>query len=194
MNMDKEKSIYECYQEIKQREIKELKEAITKAGGEILFDEETAPVVVVNFDSYYPHPADVRITSVQIEKDRLIIIGCEKCSSGCSDWYEDETEIEIEDIAYRQIDFITSDIISGNYLPTWEASTGCLSDGSWCAIDTDDMSWEYQSDCDDDDTYVSGNFVLDDDDDKLVIDFDGCETLPKGVKAALIATGYRLEL
>lgn len=188
------KSIYECYQEIKKREIDELQEAIKKAGGKVMFDEESAPTVIVNFDSCFPHPADVRITNVSIEDDEIHIYGREKGCSGCADWYEDEQEIELCDIAYGHIDFVTSEIKAGNYLPTWESCTGCLSDGSWCAIDKCDLTWEYQSDCDDDDTYISGSYTLDDDNEKIVIDYDGCEDLPKGVKAALIALGYRLEL
>ncbi len=42
--------------------------------------------------------------------------------------------------------------------------------------------------------YISGNFITDDDDDELVVVFDGCTELPKGVKAALLASGYKLGL
>ncbi len=190
--MEEKKSIYECYQEIKQREISELKEAIKEAGGDVLFDLDDAPTILVNFDGYFPHPADVRVSQVRLKDEKLLIDGQEKDESGCAEWYEDDSPIYIEDIAYGHVSFITAEIKSGNYLPSFDATTGNLSDGSWCAIDGEEKSWEYQSDCNDDDTYISGNFITDDDDDKLVVDFDGSTELPKGVKAALLASGYKL--
>ena len=108
--MSKEKSIYECYEEIKQREINELRDALRKVGGEIEFEEDSAPIVMVNFDDYYPHSADVRIVRVRLKKDEILIDGIEKDASGCAEWFDEEKSIDIKDIAYGHIDFITSDI------------------------------------------------------------------------------------
>lgn len=79
-------------------------------------------------------------------------------------------------------------------LPTWNPATGLLSDGSWCSLDTDEEMWEYQSDANDDETYISGNYSTDDVCPDVVIDYDGCYELPDGVKAALITVGYTLDL
>lgn len=109
------KSIYDAYQEIKQREISELKDAVRKAGGEVEFQEYNAPTVMVNFDGYFPHPADVRITRVKLKDDELLIDGQEKGVSGCAEWFDsDEYPIEVDDIAYGHLDFITSEIVRNN--------------------------------------------------------------------------------
>jgi len=108
------KTIYDAYQEIKQREIKELKDALRNAGGEVEFREDKAPIVMVNFDGYSPHPADVVITRVRLKDDTLLIDGQEKEASGCAEWLKDESPIEVDDIAYGHLDFITSEIVSKN--------------------------------------------------------------------------------
>lgn len=109
------KTIYDAYQEIKQREISELKDAVRNAGGEVEFQEDNAPIVMVNFDGYFPHPADVRITRVKLKDDELLIDGQEKGVSGCAEWFDsDEYPIEVDDIAYGHIDFITSEIVRIN--------------------------------------------------------------------------------
>lgn len=114
--MNNGKSIRACYEEIKRREIRELEEAVRNAGGKVEFDTESAPVVMCNFDGWAPHPADVRITRVELydeeDEDVLRIYGCEKGSSGCADWYEDEKEINFSDIAYGHIEFITDEILN----------------------------------------------------------------------------------
>lgn len=101
------KTIYDAYQEIKQREISELKDAVRKAGGEVEFQEDNAPIVMVNFNGFSPHPADVAITRVRLKDDTLLIDGQEKD-------VEDESPIEVDDIAYGHIDFITSEIVRIN--------------------------------------------------------------------------------
>ena len=108
------KTIYYAYQEIKQREISELKDAVRNAGGEVEFNEDNAPIVMVNFDGYFPHPADARITRVRLKDDVLLIDGQKKGVSGCAEWFEDESPIEVDDIAYGHIDFITSEIVRKN--------------------------------------------------------------------------------
>lgn len=101
------KTIYDAYQEIKQREISELKDAVRKAGGEVEFQEDNAPIVMANFNGFSPHPADVVITRVCLKDDTLLIDGQEK-------YVEDESPIEVDDIAYGHIDFITSEIVRNN--------------------------------------------------------------------------------
>lgn len=53
-----------------------------------------------------------------------------------------------------------------------------------------DGMWEYQSDLNDDDTYISGNYYCDGD---TVIDYDGVFELPQEVKIAL-SKRYKLDL
>ena len=112
--MNNEKSIRAAYDEIKQRELTELENAVRNEGGGVAFPEDYAPVIMCNFNGYYPHPADVRITRVELldeeDEEVLRIYGQEKGQSGCSDWYEDEREINITDIAYGQLSYITQSI------------------------------------------------------------------------------------
>lgn len=112
--MNSEKSIRAAYDEIKQRELTELENAVRNEGGGVAFPEDYAPVIMCNFNGYYPHPADVRITRVELldeeDEEVLRIYGQEKGQSGCSDWYEDEREINITDISYGQLSYITQSI------------------------------------------------------------------------------------
>lgn len=112
--MEQKKSILACYEEIKRREVKELENALRDAGREVKFSEGNAPMVMCNLNGFEPHPADVRITRVELrdeeDEDVLYIFGQEKGMSGCSTWFEGEMEINISDIAYGHIDFITSEI------------------------------------------------------------------------------------
>lgn len=113
--MNSEKSIRAAYDEIKQRELTELENAVRNEGGGVAFSEYYAPVIMCNFNGYYPHPADVRITRVELldeeDEEVLRIYGQEKGQSGCSDWYEDEREINITDIAYGQLSYITQSMM-----------------------------------------------------------------------------------
>lgn len=108
------KTIFACYEEIKQREIMELEVAVRNAGSVVTFNEGDAPIVMCNFNGFSPHPADVRITRVILadeeDEDVLHIYGQEKCEGGCAAWYEDEREISLTDIAYGHIQFITDSI------------------------------------------------------------------------------------
>lgn len=108
------KSIYECYEEIKQREIAELKARLKAFGGVAHFGPDytgeyatgaDCPIVMCNLNGFEPHPANVRIMSVGLsDDDRLTIMGCE------TSWCDDEMPIDSHDIAYGHIDFITSSI------------------------------------------------------------------------------------
>ena len=181
------KTLHERYEELFGIEIEGLKRTVTRAGGEVRFYGDDAPLVMVNFDDCCPHPADVAITRVRIEDGHLLIDGIEKEQF-------DEKDIYVRDISYGHVKFITDAINEGRCLPVWDKETLLLSDGSFCSIDTDNGTWEYQEDADDDDTYVSGSFITDDRDEDLVVDYDGIDELPKGVIAALIASGYKLDL
>lgn len=64
-NMNNDKSIYACYEEIKQREINELKEAVQKMGGSYSFSWNERPYVLCNFKE---GPVDVGVGSVAIER------------------------------------------------------------------------------------------------------------------------------
>ena len=112
--MEEKKSIRACYEEIKRREVRELEDAVRAAGGEYVF-KKYRPIVMCNINGFEPHPADVVITRVELrdeeDEDVLYIFGYEKGVSGCATWYDDnEMEVNISDIAYGHIDFITSDI------------------------------------------------------------------------------------
>ena len=113
--MNEQKSIYACYEEIKQREIRELKQALEMHNGKFVFDPDVnAPEVLCNMK--YVGPADVRITSVSLDDDgNLIVTGQQHGESGCADWYESECEINLSDIAYGHIDFITKSIPSRTF-------------------------------------------------------------------------------
>lgn len=63
-------------------------------------------------------------------------------------------------------------------------------DESWVAITPGSHCWEYEEN-NDDDTYVSGNFVTDG---NTVIDYDGIYDLPVAVILALSALGYDIDL
>ena len=112
--MNKEKSIRACYEEIKRREVRELENALRAADCKVEFSEDNAPIVMCNFNGFEPHPADVRITRVELrdeeDEDVLYIFGQEKDSSGCASWFDEEREINVSDIAYGHVDFITNSI------------------------------------------------------------------------------------
>lgn len=57
----------------------------------------------------------------------------------------------------------------------------------WYQIDTVNCTWEIQYDDDDDESYYSGNFYLED---KSVVDYDGCYDLPKIIIDGLARLGY----
>lgn len=66
--------------------------------------------------------------------------------------------------------------------------------GAWVSIynggDTDEGSWEYQEDEDDEETYMEGGIWFDG---KQIDDYDGCFELPEEVVAALNELGYSLD-
>lgn len=111
----KKKSIYSCYEEIKKREINELKDRLRSFGGVAHFGPDYTddgatgtdyPIVMCNLNDFAPHPADVRIMSVGLSSDgRLTINGCEVCNG-------EERVINLEDIAYGHIEFIIDAIPS----------------------------------------------------------------------------------
>ena len=57
-------------------------------------------------------------------------------------------------------------------------------------IGKDILSWEYMSDENNEETYESGNLYTDDDNDKSIIDYDGCYSLPYAVWTKLENLGY----
>ncbi len=93
------KSIYDCYQEIKQREINELRECVMAAGGSVVF-KKNRPSVCCNFDY---GPSDIDITTVEIKDDIIVITGYDSEAG-------QDIDVELDDIIYSHIDFITSEI------------------------------------------------------------------------------------
>jgi hypothetical protein len=63
--------------------------------------------------------------------------------------------------------------------------------GAWVCIWPEDESWEFQSDEDDEESYMSGGYELDG---NTVEGYDGCFELPKEVQTALEDYGYKLDL
>ena len=109
--MNTKQSIRALYEQIKQRELRELETAVRNNGGCAVFHKDYAPVIMCNFNGYYPHPADVRITRVELlgeeDEEVLRIYGQEKDSAG--DFCE-EREINVTDIAYGQLSYITQEL------------------------------------------------------------------------------------
>ncbi len=110
--MNEQKSIYACYKEIKQREIRELEERLKAFGGVAHFGPDytgegatgsNMPAVSINSDNRGPH--DVLIHAVAFDdKGHLTILG---------DTLEEEeypSDISLDDIAYGHIEFITDAI------------------------------------------------------------------------------------
>ena len=93
------------YELIKSREVKELKDALNKAGGRVDFNDNNAPVVLVYFNGQFPHPTDVRITTIVLKNDEIFIEGQEKDNFGSYD--EQVQAIDIKDIAYLHTHLIT---------------------------------------------------------------------------------------
>ena len=97
--MNNDKSIYACYEEIKQREISELMEKVRISGGQYIFKKNEHPYIMCNFND---GPSDVCVSSVEIQNisgtEVLVIFD------------NDSEQIKLSDIAYGHISFITDSI------------------------------------------------------------------------------------
>ena len=101
--MNEQKSIYACYEEIKQREIRELKDAVKAHGGKYKFGAN-GPVINVNYDC---GPEDVTVGCVEIQNlsDTEIVVIYDTVGE----------QINKDDIAYGHIEFITKSIPSRTF-------------------------------------------------------------------------------
>ena len=108
--MNNDKSIYVCYEEIKQREISELKEKLKAFGGVAHFGPDYTgegatgvdmPYVAVHDDE---GPHDVRIHAASVDDDGDL------CILGCSEDSDNPHVIKTCDIAYGHVSFITDSI------------------------------------------------------------------------------------
>jgi hypothetical protein len=99
--MNNDRSIYACYEEIKQREISELKEKLKAYGGKINFGGINVPCVLVNDDTG-PHDAYIHSVSFD-DTGNIVIQGIEEACTTMS-------EIFVNDIAYGHIEFIADQI------------------------------------------------------------------------------------
>lgn len=117
--MEKEQSIYAAYEEIKQREIKELRNALEQFGGEAHFGPDytgegatgvDAPYILCNLRSI--GPCDVKVVGAYICKlGNLTISGHPMFASGGATSEEEMQEINLNDIAYGNIEFITGSVL-----------------------------------------------------------------------------------
>jgi hypothetical protein len=107
--MCKDKSIYACYEEIKQREISELKEKLKAFGSEAHFGPDYTgkgetgkdfPFVLCNFDY---GPVDMKIMAVRLKDDELQILGYDTDAG-------QYVNISLDNIAYGHISFISDNI------------------------------------------------------------------------------------
>lgn len=67
-----------------------------------------------------------------------------------------------------------------------------MNGNEWAKIN-EDCTWEYQSDVEDEESYISGIIILDDDE-RTVIDYDGCYELPEMVLNLLEDAEYYIDL
>lgn len=108
--MNNDKSIYACYEEIKQREIRELKAKLKAFGGVAHFGPDYTgegatgvdmPYICVHFDE---GPLDVRVHAVSLCQGGVLEI------LGSIETANYPIPIKIDDIAYGHIQFITDSI------------------------------------------------------------------------------------
>ena len=122
--MNNDKSIYACYEEIKQREISKLKEKLKGFGGVAHFGPDYTgegatgvdmPNICVHGDA---GPYDVRIHAVSIDEDGYLTI------LGSALETEDyPSEIKLRDIPYGHLEFI-KDVIPAR---TFSKESFCIS-------------------------------------------------------------------
>ena len=62
--------------------------------------------------------------------------------------------------------------------------------GQWCCINVSDHSYEYMEDKEDEETYVEGSIVVDENIPNRVIDYDGVYELPELVRRGLEILNY----
>ena len=110
MNMSNEKSISACYEEIKQREIEELKKKVRGRGGKYEFyEDEDAPEVLCRLK--YGGHANVMITSVSVDSRGILsITGKIYFETGFGESYGLDNEIAVSDIAYGGLSVINEAI------------------------------------------------------------------------------------
>ena len=183
---------------IHRQELHELEIAVRRFGGEVHFGLDYTghdasgterPVICVNL-SHGEGPEDVYINAIRIHDDCMEILAEHK-------EYGDPFILDTDDIEFGHVSFITDNIPDNEDkgTPTLMKTATFITVGNqWLCINTEDHTWEYQDDVDDDETYVSGGYETDDDRPCTVTGYDGCFDLPYAVKEALRNLGYALEL
>lgn len=96
-----QKTIYQAYEEIKALEINELKEKLSRCKGHAYTFDEYGPYICLNTEG---GPMDVRVLSAALTPDGFLRICAYEAFSG------EEIDVDIDDIAYGHIEFITAEI------------------------------------------------------------------------------------
>lgn len=103
------------YDQLKEQEIAELREAVRANGGSVIFQEPCGtdnglnPPVILGSDQFSENYSDYRVTFVELgENDDLHIYGYPV--SPYVDIDPDEDDCEIENILYGQIGYIIDEI------------------------------------------------------------------------------------
>ncbi|MBQ9560577.1 MAG: hypothetical protein IJV08_11470 [Bacteroidaceae bacterium] len=189
---------YQMHRIIHSAELRELQQAVTDFGGEAHFGTDYTgpgatgherPVICVN--RYHGEgPEDVFINAISVKEGCMDILAETK-------EYGDEFTLEPSEIEFGHVSFITDAIPDGTdhgEPSIIKTATFTTVSGEWISVNTDDHTWEYQRDADDDETYASGGYQTDDDRPCTVIDYDGCFCLPFAVHDALRRLGYAIDL
>ena len=114
--MNKDKSIYACLEEVKQREVCELKQKLTMCDERKFRFDSKGPYVTINDGT----PHDIRITEAGLDDECCLHILAYDENAG------QYIDVDLDDIIYGHIEFI-SDSIPARTFSKESFSISCLS-------------------------------------------------------------------